>query len=299
MVTNSNTILASAASNNHANVICIAHSAHSYMQVEPERSHQTSSQPDSTLACPEKLPTFTHNKNYSRGISSASEFSELSRFSGVSRESDTFSMDSLDSVGCRVTVVHVSPLAVNMPPPAHMMDMTEFPSHRHLPFAWCNSSGHLTNPNAITMGTNGNANYNTVTSESPMRLVCASQTTHTSISSYPSLDGIQPIRHSNTSNSTNNSPAEPSEASSRNLEQNVEHAQDNNNIQVSSPTAQIPFTTTKPPLGKWVTHAPSPNSSPVTPEGLNSPYLLQILIAELLFLWSQIVHLRDSMLMMS
>ena len=267
VVTNSNTVLSSTENADHTNVVYVASnngssstdSAHA-LEREPEVS-QTSTT-GSTSDQPHSRPRSRHN--YQGGVSSASEFSELSRFS--SRESDTFSTDSLESVGCAVSIVHISPSAANMPPPANMTNMAAVPSHRRLPSSQSNSSGLSTNYDAVAMAVTRDVNNAIATSESPRRLSRSSPATRTSVSFSPSTEDIQPIRDSVTSSSTgNSSSAEQSESAS----ESAENTQNNtNNTQASSPKHQAPpVPPPKPSPGEWVTHVPTPDGSPALSRG--------------------------------
>ena len=272
VVTNSNTVLSSTENADHANVVYVASNnssnsgADSAHAQEGEQEVSQTSTSGSTSDQPLSGGTRSRpRRNYQRGISSASEFSEHSRFS--SRESDTFSTDSLESVGCGVTIVHITPSAANMPPPANMTNMSAVPSHRRLPSSQSNSSGLSTNHDAVAMAVTRDANNAMATSESPRRLSRSSPATRTSVSFSPFTEEIQPTRDSVSSSSTgNNSSAEQSESASG----SAEHSQDNNtnNTQASSPKRQAPpAPPPKPSPGEWVTHVPTPDGSPELSRG--------------------------------
>ena len=267
VVTNSNTVLSSAENADHANVVYVASnngssstdSAHA-QEREPEVSQTSTS--DSTS----DQPRSRSRRNYQRGVSSASEFSELSRFS--SRESDTFSTDSLESVGCAVSIVHISPSAANIPPPANMTNMAAVPSHRRLPSSQSNSSGLSTNHDAVVMAVTRDVNNAIAASESPRRLSHSSPATRTSVSFSPSTEEIQPIRDSVTSSSTGNSSSAEQRESASGSAENTQDNNNTNNTQASSPKHQAPpVPPPKASPGEWVTHVPTPDGSPALSRG--------------------------------
>ncbi len=272
VVANNSTTLSSTPHANHANVIVVtSNQVSSANQARLETRDSSNSEgatpPQSSAATPgsQRQPLqANHNQNYQRGISSASEVSGQPRMSRASRESDTFSTDSLESV-CGVTIVHFSPSATNMPPPANMTDSTAVPSHRRLPSSQSTSSGLSANQDAPRSSNERSSR---------------SSSSSTSASANP-LDRVQPVRNSiSSTNSGENSSAELQGGAASGAGTgvaSVEETQDasrRRQVQVSSPAyppegASATAAGLKPPpTGEWVTYAPdgsvilSPGSPP-------------------------------------
>ncbi len=208
---------------------------------------------------------------HQRGMSSASEVSvsEHSRFSRTSRESDTFSTDSLESVGpSGVTIVHISPSPANMPPPANVTDLSAVPSHRRLPSSHSNSSGlSNTNLEAVAMPTSS------ATNESPRRLSRASQ----SASSNPSLSELQLSRGSHhpsvSSEGSGHGGSGGSSGSGGPQTPGASASQDPNGSQPrpagltsEGSTSSMSGTARRTP-GEWVTYVPDQDSASTPPGG--------------------------------
>ncbi len=135
VITNETTTLSSTPSANHANVIHVPSNNNSQSHHNAEIHSHPIQQSTSTSSI------LRGQRSHHRGMSSASEFSEMSQISFTSEESDRYSTDSLESVGPGVTIVHVDPSTINMPPPAHVTNIATVPAHRRLPSSQSNSSG--------------------------------------------------------------------------------------------------------------------------------------------------------------